>query len=81
MWLNHLLVAVARFGPIFLQERNFCQVEPRVPKFGINSQRFVQSGFGFVVNTLPHQNNSAEVLRLSEIRLTRIDGIKLFKRF
>ena len=78
---EQILEAVACFDPIFLQERNFSEIEPRVPKFGINPQRFVQCCFGIVVDTFPHQDDAAEILRFREIRLSRVDSIELFERF
>ena len=59
---EQLLKTVARFHPIFFQEGNLRQIETRVPEFRIDAQGFVQSGFRFVVNSFPHQNDTAQIL-------------------
>ena len=40
----------------------------------------MQSRLGLVVNSLPHQDDAAQILRLRQIGLARIDRVQLFQR-
>ena len=74
---KQFLETVTRFGPVFSQERDFSQIESRVPKFRIDAQCFAQRGFGFVVNPLPHVNDATQILRFRQIRLARINRVQV----
>ena len=69
-----------RFRPVLPQKRNLSQVETGVPKFRIGRERLLQSGLRLIVFGLAHQDDAAQVLRLREVRLARIDRVEFLQR-
>jgi len=54
--------------------RNFGEIETGVPEFRIGRQRFLQCDLGLVVLRLGAFGYAAQILRLGEVGLARIDS-------
>ena len=78
--LEQSVETLPRFRPVFPQERDLSQVETRIPKFRIGRESLLQRHLGLIVFGLPHQDDTAQILRLSQIRLARIDRIEFLQR-
>ena len=73
---KQLLKTIPSLRPILLEKWDFRKVEARIPKLGIDPGRFEQCCFPFVVVTLPHQDNAAQIFRRGEIGLAGIDRVE-----
>ena len=70
--------SLARFRPVFPQKGDLREIEPRVPEFRISRERLLQRGFRLSVIRLAHQDHTAQILGLRQVRLARIDRVELF---
>ena len=68
--------ALARFCPVFFEERNFRQVKARIPKLRIDSLGFQQGYFCLIIDTLAHQNHATQILGRRQVGLACIDRVE-----
>ena len=77
--LEQRVEALPGFRPVFPQERNLRQVKARVPKLRVGRKSLLQRHLGIIVLSLAHQDDTPQVLRLSEIRLTRVNRVEFLQ--
>ena len=77
--LEQAFKTFARFRPIFPEKRNLGEIETGVPEFRIGRQRFLQRDLGLVVLRLAHLDYAAQILRLGEVGLARIDRVQFLQ--